>query len=598
VNQERTVRWVVSDTDGSAADRLAQAASLSPILARLLVQRGIREPLAAHRFLHPALDHLHAPFGLTGMAAAVARLEQAIAQRQTVLIYGDYDVDGTLAVVILKTCLELLGGVTEYHVPHRIREGYGMQDQVIEEAAARGIRLIISVDTGIRAFAAARAARRLGVDLIVTDHHLPELAQGVPDAFAVINPNQQGCAYAYKELCGAGVAFKVAQALLTRAGRERLIPSFLKMAAIATIADAVPLTGENRVIARLGLEGLRRPVNGGLKALLRVAGLDGAQRELTATEVAFRLAPRINAAGRMDVAGEIVELFTTADQARQLELARKLDQLNADRQAEEQRIVEAIHRRLDADASLRHAYCLLLEGDGWHRGVIGICATRVVERTGRPALVVSRDPATGEAHGSGRSIPAFHLLDALESDPCRPLFTRFGGHAFAVGFSLPSENIEPLRAALDQYARARLTEADFLPEIRIDSELGLAGVTPDFYRQLQMLEPFGVGNREPVFLARDLRLSQPPKIMKDRHVKLRVASTSNGKTTSLDALGWRMAKDVLAAGLAPGDHLDLACIVEEDRHPEFGGLQLVLRALRRAGAAGSGPRRYAGHHVE
>ncbi|MBI2682271.1 MAG: single-stranded-DNA-specific exonuclease RecJ [Acidobacteriales bacterium] len=578
------MRWTLKTIDIPATEHLAREISVPSSIAQLLVQRGITDPHAAHRFLHPALDHLHSPFGLLGMKTAVERLERAMAQKETVLIYGDYDVDGTTAVVILKTCIELLGGVTEFHVPHRIREGYGIKDEVIEQAAGRGIRLVISVDTGIRAFQAAETAKRLGLELIVTDHHLPELAHGVPDALAVINPNQQGCDYECKELCGAGVAFKIAQALLTRAGRERLVPSFLKMVAIATIADAVPLTGENRVFAKLGLEGLRRPVNGGLKALLQVAQLDGLQRGLTATDIAFRIAPRINAAGRMDVASEIVELFTTANEPRQKELALKLNQLNAERQAEEQRIVEAINQRLDSDAALRGSYCLLVDGDGWHRGVIGICATRVVERTGRPALVVSRDLETGEAHGSGRSIPAFHLLDALESPQCRPLFTRFGGHAFAVGFSLPNANIEPLRAALDRYARSRLAEADFQPEIRIDAELGLAEITPAFYRQLQMLEPFGVGNREPVFLARSVRLSQPPKVMKEIHIKLRLASEANGKTVSLDALGWRMAKEILAEDYAPGEKLDLAFTVDENLHPDFGGLQLIVRALRRAGA--------------
>src|SRR3989454_7719531 len=289
-----------------------------------------------------------------------------------------------------------------------------MKDDVIERAAEAGIRLIISVDTGIRAFAAAETAQRLGVDLIVTDHHLPG-HDGVPSALAVLNPNQVGCEYPCKALCGAGVAFKLAQALmerrLDRPDQSRLLMSFMKVVAIATIADAVPLVGENRVFAKLGLEGLRSPVNPGLKALLEVAQLG--RRHLTSGEVAFRIAPRINAAGRMDVARDVIELFSVKEPGRAREIANRLDQLNAERQEEERRILEAIQSRFEQEPALHDAFCVVIDGDGWHRGVIGITATRVVERYGRPALVVSRNG--DEAHGSGRSIPAFHLLDALEA---------------------------------------------------------------------------------------------------------------------------------------------------------------------------------------
>src|SRR5438270_3130373 len=353
------MRWNLASADSKLVADLASSARVSPILARLLVMRGIVTAEAAERMLRPSLEDLHSPFAMLGMAVAVERLERAIAQKERILIYGDYDVDGTVAIIILKTCIELLGGTVDFHVPHRIREGYGMRDDVIEQAAAGGIKLVISVDTGIRAFAAAETARRIGLDLIVTDHHLPELNSALPHAVEVLNPNQPGCDYPCKDLCGAGVAFKVAQALLTNAGPQfqRLIPSFLKMVAIATIADSVPLTGENRVIAKLGLDGLRRPVNGGLKALLQVAQLDPAQlgkeKCITATDVAFRLAPRINAAGRMDIAKDVVELFSTKDDARAQELAAKLNTLNSDRQTEEARIIKEIYEMLESDPSVK-----------------------------------------------------------------------------------------------------------------------------------------------------------------------------------------------------------------------------------------------------
>src|SRR5579863_679460 len=387
------MKWLARTADDAQARILAAQLRANPrlrlgdeaaaTLAGLLLIRGISDPETAERFLSPSIDQLHSPYLMSGMKAAVDRIDAAIERKEGILIYGDYDVDGTTAIVILKTAIELCGGAPDFHVPHRIKEGYDLRGDVIERAAAAGIQLIISVDAGIRAFAAADTARRLGVDLIVTDHHLPG-PDGTPHALAVLNPNQPGCEYPCKGLCGAGVAFKLAQALLTAAGPnfERLVPSFIKMAAIATIADAVPLVGENRVIAALGLRGLRKPVNYGLKALLKVSQLLGRSEPITATDIAFRVAPRINAAGRMDVARDVVELFTSRDDAHTTALAEKLNALNSDRQAEEARMMQAINTRLDEDASFKDAYCVVIEGEGWHRGVIGIAATRVVERTG------------------------------------------------------------------------------------------------------------------------------------------------------------------------------------------------------------------------
>ena len=411
------MRWSFSNPDAAQVESLCSEAKVSPIVARLLALRGIT-PANAEKFLSPSLDHLHSPYLMRGMTAAIERLSAAIANKEGILIYGDYDVDGTTAVVILKTAIELCGGTADFHVPHRIKEGYGIKDDVIERAAAGGIKVVISVDTGIRAFQAAETARRVGIDLIVTDHHLPEAHEGVPNAWAVLNPNQQGCDYPCKELCGAGVAFKIAQALFAKfkdmVDQAKLIPSFLKMVAIATIADAVPLVGENRIIARLGLEGLRRPVNGGLKALMEVSGLTG-ERAIAASDVGFRLGPRINAAGRMDVARDVIELFTCRDQDRCKDIAEKLNQLNMERQAEEQRIMAEIDEQLAAEPDLTGKFCMVFDGDGWHRGVVGIVASRVVEKTGRPALVIAKDAE--EAHGSAaplpRSICWMHLNPAM-----------------------------------------------------------------------------------------------------------------------------------------------------------------------------------------
>jgi single-stranded-DNA-specific exonuclease len=628
------MRWI-SNPPNSAKARVLEAAlrdsklkvpsAALPVLADLLVGRGIDEPEAAARFLSPQLADLHDPLRMSGMKSALDRLEAAIERREKVLIYGDYDVDGTTAIVILKTAIELSGGAADFHVPHRIREGYGMRDEVIERAASEGVRLIISVDTGIRGFAAAETARHTGVDLIVTDHHLPGM-DGVPQALAVVNPNQDGCDYPCKHLCGAGVAFKLAHGLMQRRldakDQSRLLMSFMKVVAIATIADAVPLRGENRVFAKLGLQGLRSPVNVGLKALLEVAKL-GDGRALTATEVAFRIAPRLNAAGRMDVARDVVDLFNEKDVERARKIAGRLDQLNAERQEEERRIMDSIFRRLEDEPALREAYCVVVDGESWHRGVIGIAASRVVERHGRPTLVISREG--DESHGSGRSIPSFHLLHAMES--CHELLSRYGGHAHAVGFALPSANVEKLRTHLDGYARARLTPADLEPQLEFDRELPLGEVGPELHQALLLLEPFGMENREPIFTARAVRLMAPPQAVKDKHVRLRVSAAVNGRmavaaaaqefaprchpdaatipkrdagespatTQSFEstqsswrdniafkAMGWGLKESCDRLQLLAGERLDIAYSLGMNGHPEFGGLELTLRDVVRS----------------
>ena len=573
------LRWLIKSIDEQLTDHIAREAQISSLVAGLLVARGVETAEAAARFLDPRLDHLHSPYLMKGMSEAVARIQRAIAASERVLIYGDYDVDGTTAIVILKRAIEILGGSAEFHVPHRIRDGYGMKDDVIERAAADGVRLVISVDTGIRAFAAAEAARRAGLDLIVTDHHLPEGGQ-LPHALAVLNPNQPDCEYPCKSLCGAGIAFKIAQALLEARdeadARHRLLPSFLKMAAIATIADAVPLIGENRVIAKLGLAGLRDPRNPGLRALMTVAQLADKQRQLSASDVAFRIAPRINAAGRMDVAQTVIELFEARDEQTARELAARLNQLNSDRQQSELQIVRTLEARL-TEPQFADARCIVLDGEGWHRGVIGIAATRVVERTYRPALVISRE--NGEGHGSGRSIRPFHLLAALES--CHELFTRFGGHSHAVGFSLPSARIAELRSRLDAYARERLTPEDLIPVLEAEAEIELSGITPELIQTVQRMEPFGVGNREPTFIARKLRVLLPPKILKEKHIKLRVQQIT-GKAMRFDAMAWRMAERISAEGILANDSLDLAFMLDENTHPEFGGIELRVCDFRRS----------------
>lgn len=585
-------RWVLPEIEEPAAAELARGASLPHLVAQLLLNRGVRGPEQARQFLSPRIEDLLDPFTMRGMAEAVSRVQSAIREGEQILIYGDYDADGTTAIVLLKTAIEMLGGKVCFHLPHRIRDGYGMQAEILAGAAQQGVRLVISVDNGIRAFAAAEAAGRLGLDLIVTDHHLPEAVSGassatagrLPQALAILNPNQPACGYACKHLCGAGVAFKLAQALLeardAARARSKVLPSFLKILAIATVADAVPLLEENRTILSLGLQQLRRPVNPGLRRLLELARTGTEARPLTVGDLAFRVAPRINAAGRMDVATDVVDLFTTRDPQRAAELAEKLDRLNGERRQAEAEALEQIARRLEADAELRGERCLVIEGDGWHRGILGILASRVVDNWGRPAMVIAQED--GEAHGSGRSVPGFHLLHAIES--CRDLFTRFGGHAHAVGFSLPSARVLELRRRLQSWAE--LHPHPTTPVLRCDATLPLGRITPTVCAHLRRLEPFGMGNQDPVFVARRLRVAAPPRFFKEKHVQLKVAADGGGATpaAAFPALGWSWAERVRAAGLSTGSLIDLAYRLRENEHPDFGGIELEIADLAPAGA--------------
>ena len=596
-------RWIVAEPHPQEAEALAKAAHIPLTLAELLITRGIFQPDEAFAFLNPEISQLHDPYLMLGMATAVDRLDAAIAQREPILLYGDYDVDGTTAVVLLKTAIEMLGGVVQFHVPHRLREGYGLQSSVLEAASAEGVRLVITVDTGMRAFAEAETARRLGLDLIITDHHLPQTGaptngpssvewqqgEATPAALAILNPNQQGCTYPEKSLCGAAIALKLAQALLERHDpgrtRQKTLPSFLKMAAIATIADAVPLRGENRTIAALGMRELRKPVGMGLRALFAAATLDPAAKPLTGFDIAFRLAPRINAAGRMDIASEVIELFCTRDQGRAYELASKLERLNRERRETEAFALKSIENRLATDPTLAAERLLVIDGDGWHRGVIGILASRVVERTAKPAIVVSIED--GIAHGSGRSVDGFMLLEALES--CADLFTRFGGHAFAVGFALPAASLPELRRRLNLHAQECLAAREPERLLRIHAELPLDRITPVLAGWLRKLEPLGHGNPEPIFVARNARLLTEPRIMKDRHLRLELVQNSpsdasppartSGTNGALRAIGWDLAARAQTLGIVQGSVIDLAYRIRENTHPDFGGLEVEIAGI-------------------
>jgi single-stranded-DNA-specific exonuclease len=526
--------WDHQPCDDVRAARLAADLGVSPVVARLLCLRGLGDPEAAARFLRPSLDHLHDPMRLTGMAAAVERLEAALARRERIAIHGDYDVDGITSTVILRRALELLGGEVVHFLPDRVKDGYGLQPAALERLYAEGVRVVVSVDCGIRAQAAADRARALGLDLIITDHHEPDAV--LPRALAVINPRRLDCSYPDKHLAGVGVALKLVQALCGRAGRERWLPAFVKIAAIGTLADVVPLVGENRVIARLGLERLTRgPHTVGLRALLEVAGLAG--RKIDSVHVAFMLAPRVNAAGRMGTPELAARLLLAADESLAGEAREMADRLNAEnarRREEEAALVADARRAIETDPAIGAHNVIVVGGEGWHRGVIGIAASKLVEAYHRPAIVLSID---GEiAHGSCRSVAGFDMLGALER--CADLFVRFGGHRQAAGLTLEAGRVPEFRARINAWADETLDPRDLMPRLRIDAPLALRGITAPLVEGLAALEPFGMGNPRPVFHAGPVEIVDGPRPVKGRHLKM----TFRQEGRIFRAIAWRAAE--------------------------------------------------------
>jgi single-stranded-DNA-specific exonuclease len=530
----KTLVWQHLPCDDAQAAALASALNLHPTVARLLCLRGFDDPETAQRFLQPSLDHLHDPFRLTGMMAAVERLEQAIARRERIAIHGDYDVDGITSTVILRRALEMLGGDVVHFIPERLKDGYGLQPAAIERLRADGVSVVVSVDCGIRGIEAARKARDLGVDLIITDHHEPDAE--LPDAVAVLNPKRHDCSYPDKYLAGVGVALKVVQALCSRAGRQKWLPAFVKIAAIGTLADVVPLVGENRVIARFGLASLSTgPHTVGLRALLDCCGLTG--KTIDSYQVAFMLAPRVNAAGRMSTPDIATRLLLATDSSLENEaraLAQQLNDENLKRQQEEADLVAQARKAIETDPAVGAHNVLVVGGPGWHRGVIGIAASKLVDTYHKPSIVLSIDGDV--AHGSCRSIPDFDMLDALER--CSDLFVKFGGHRQAAGLTMEAGRVPEFRQRINAWADEVLHPDQLRPRLRIDGPLSLNGITHDLVRGLDALGPFGMGNPRPVFHAAPVEIVDGPRTLKERHLKM----TFSQQGRRFRAIAWRAAE--------------------------------------------------------
>jgi single-stranded-DNA-specific exonuclease len=550
---------------------LEAALGLPRVLCAILVGRGLADPDAAKGFLRPLLSTLHPPDSLTGLGAAVARIQDAIRRGETVFVHGDYDVDGMAGTALLTRWLRALGARAEPFIPSRLTDGYDLGSKGLREARRAGASLLITVDCGILAHEAVAEAAASGIHVIVTDHHTP--GPDLPDAVAVLNPNRPDCPYPNKGLAGAGVVFKLCQGLAQAFGvpEEDLHP-FLDLVALATVADLVPLTGENRALVRFGLKALARTENPGLRALLEVAGLDGGA--VTTGKVGFVLAPRLNAVGRLGDPNMALRLLLTQDPDEGLVLAREAEARNRERKATDQATLEEALSQLSGSFDPGEDYGVVLSGEGWHPGVVGIVASRVVERIHRPAVLVAFNGDLGK--GSARSIPGFHLLDAIRGAGAH--LERFGGHRQAAGMEIRKQNLPAFREAFNREALKVLEGEDLRPALKVDLEVGLAEMTTEVFGFLQYVGPHGIGNPRPLFLTRGAELAGPPRVVGANHLKLRLRQGG----AEMDAIGFGLADRVDPRALGAGP-VDVVFQLQENEFRGVRSLQANLKDLRPSG---------------
>lgn len=562
--------WHLLPHDRPAVERFARAMQLPPVLAQLLLNRGLNEPAAARKFLDAPLTGLHPPEWLPGAVEAADRLWQAVQDKKRICVYGDYDVDGITGTAILLQALTLLGGAAEFYVPHRLDEGYGLNAEALRQLAQGGVQVVVTVDCGICSVAEAEAAREAGIELIVTDHH--EMNETLPRAAVLVHPRLPGAAYPFAGLSGAGVAFKVAWLLCQKASNGPKVSAALReflldavaLATLGLVADVMPLHDENRVFVRHGLARLRNSPTIGLTALLQAAGL-AMVPALRAEDVAFKLAPRLNAAGRLGCARLVVELLTGTSPQRAHELAAFLESQNQQRQQTERKIAAQAREILANNSDLAAAPALVLAHEDWHPGVIGIVAGRLAERYARPALLIAVRGET--ATGSGRSVPGFPLHEALKA--CGEDLQSHGGHAAAAGFRLLPNHIDTFRHRFCEYAARRFPKGMPPPRLVLDAELPLSALTHGLVRDVDRLEPYGAQNPRPRFLAGDVRVvGEPRKIgAGERHVSFRA---KQGGTT-LRAVAWGLADRVEELMSAAGQ----CCLAFTPRINEWNGVRTV-----------------------
>jgi single-stranded-DNA-specific exonuclease len=566
-------RWVERGcADVTLANGLRDSLSLPEPLCHLLTVRGYGEVDAARDYLKPRLERMHDPVSLAGIANAVERIDSAINTGETILVHGDYDVDGVCGTTLFTRVIRSMGGRVVPFTPLRLRDGYDLTDAGVRAAKAAGATLIVTADCGTVAHAAVTTAKQLGIDVIVTDHHTP--GPTLPDAVAVVNPNRPDCDYPDRSLAGVGVAFKVCQALASmRSVDAKSLWYYLDLVAVATIADLAPLRGENRIFTKFGLKLLRETRNPGLAALMVEAGIDQ-NRPIGGGQISHVLAPRINAVGRMGDAMRGVELLLTDDAARAATLARVLEDENTTRKTIDRQTLREALLMLEKTYDPDRDWGIVLGSQDWHSGVIGIVASRVVERIHRPTILLSIDPTVGRARGSARSIPAFHLYDGIKS--CNHLLERFGGHRQAAGLDVRIDRIDALRDAFNAHAHEVLDADDLVQNVSIDLELRLGDATVEFADLLRHLGPFGMGNPSPVFVTRGVRLAREPRIVGDGHAKLLLGDDSG----RIDAIGFGMGDRIRDARAQ--DRFDVAFHLQVDEWNDLRRPQARLLDLMRS----------------
>lgn len=565
-------RWRIADQDRESAAALSEALGVSRLVAHLLIRRGCATPDLARTFLDASPDALHDPRSMAGMARAVERLQQAVTHREPILVCGDYDVDGVTGMAVLVAGLTHAGADATYAVPNRQEHGYGLPASIVEEAAARGVRVLVTVDHGITAHAEVALARDRGLDVLICDHHLPPPT--LPPATAILNPRQPGCAYPFKELCGVGIAFKLLQAFYGADASEECWP-LLDLVALGTIADLVPMVGENRILVKHGLAQLAATTRPGLRALGEVAGVSLSDPAgVTPGRVAFGLAPRINAAGRLDDATVAVRLMLTTDPFEARDLAAQLDRQNRERQELEGRVLADALARAAATHDLARDRAIVLASPDWHPGVLGIVAARLVERFGKPAALIGTQG--DHARGSVRSAGGWHVADALAR--CADLLTHYGGHRSAGGFSLAPERIEAFRDRFLSLAAAELTDEALAPVLDIEAEVALDDLGLDLVDDLARLGPHGLGNPEPVLVARGLQVMRSPRRVGRNHLKFKVRQSASGRQV-VEAIGFNFGSYAEVLDQPTSPQVDLAFVPERNAWSGREILQLRVKDI-------------------
>lgn len=547
----------------------------APVISELLVQRGITTVDEAERFFHPSLRYLHDPFLMPGMDRAVERLNKALGSKERILVYGDYDVDGTTAVALVYKYIRNFYSNIDYYIPTRDDEGYGISNAVIDMAAEQGVKLIIILDCGIKANAEIAYARSLGIDFIICDHHVPD--EELPDAVAILNPKLEGSTYPCSHLSGCGVGFKFMQAFaMSNALAPADLEGMLDLVAVSIAADLVPMVDENRVMTYHGLRRLNSNPNLGLRAIIRICGLVG--KEITISDVIFKIGPRINASGRMQSGREAVELLVARDSTDALHRARAIDQYNRDRKDLDKRITEEandiISQRGEAEADKK---ALVIYNKNWHRGIIGIVASRLTELYYKPSVVLTL--SNGLATGSSRSVQGFDVYRAVES--ARDLLENFGGHTYAVGLSLKEENIPEFSRRFEEYVAKNILPSQRQPLLEIDAVITFSEITPTFFAMLNRFNPFGPGNQKPVFCTRNVKDFGTSKLVgrRSEHIKLELVDDTSGKV--YNGIAFNMARhfEHIHAGLP----FDICYTIEDNKHyPGGGALQLQIKEIRPA----------------